>query len=63
MKVNAFLELRMNESDIKLLFILLIWKLLTVDYSPKGSHFHEICVYILSAQLNFGFQNWKTSLY
>ena len=46
MKVNNFFELRMNKSEIKLLFMLLIWELWTVDYSPKGIHFHEICVYV-----------------
>ena len=63
MKENNFFGLKMYNSEIKLLFILLIWELLMVNYSPKGIHFHEICVYILSAQLDFGFQNWKASLY
>ena len=46
MKVNAFFELRMNKSEKILLFILLIWKLCTVNHSPKGIHFHEICVFL-----------------
>ena len=32
MKVNNFFELRM------------IWELCMVNHSPKGIHFHEICV-------------------
>ena len=40
MKVNVFFEIRMNKSEIKLLFRLLIWDLCTVD----DIHFHEICV-------------------
>ena len=43
-KVNNAFELWMNKSEIKLLFILLIWELWMVNYSPKGIHFHEICV-------------------
>ena len=43
-KVNNVFELWMNKSEIKLLFILLIWELWMVNYSPKGIHFHEICV-------------------
>ena len=33
MKVNNFFELWMNKSEIKLLFILPIWELRTVNYS------------------------------
>ena len=32
----------MNKIEIKLLLILLIWKLWTVQYSPKGINFHGI---------------------
>ena len=46
MKVNDFYKLRMNKSEIKLLFLLLIWEFWTVDYLQKGIHFHEISVYI-----------------
>ena len=45
MKVNDFFELWMNISEVKLLFILPLWELWMVNYSPKGIHFHEICVY------------------
>ena len=47
MKVNAFFELRMNKSEIKLFFILLIWKLWMVHYPPKveGINFHGILLY------------------
>ena len=47
MKVNAYCELIiiMNKSEIKLLFILLIWKLWMVHYSPKGINFYEILLY------------------
>ena len=45
MKVNAFFELRINKSEIKLLFIL--WKLWMVNFSPKGINFHGI-IYLLS---------------
>ena len=41
MKVNAFFELRMNKPKIKLQFIVLIWELWTVNFSPKGITFHE----------------------
>ena len=40
MKVNAFFELRMNRSEIRLLCLLLIWPLM-VHYSPEGINFHE----------------------
>ena len=33
--MNDFFELRMNKSERKLLFILLIWELRIVNYSPK----------------------------
>ena len=42
MKVNNFFELRMNKSEMKLLFILLIWELWMVNYSSKGIHFYAI---------------------
>ena len=35
MKVKNFFEPWMNKSEIKLLFILLIWELWTANYSPK----------------------------
>lgn len=38
-------ELRINKSEIKLQCILPLWELWTVNHSPKGIHFHEICVY------------------
>ena len=49
MKVNAFFELKMNESEIKLLLILPIWELWMVDYSPKGMNIHEILLYLCEA--------------
>ena len=46
MKVNAFFELRINKSEIKLPFILLILDLWTVHDSPKGIiNFHGILLY------------------
>ena len=47
----------MNKSEIKLLFILLIWELWTVNYSPKGIHFYEICVCMNNAQNPLASQN------
>ena len=53
MEVKNFFELWMNKSEIKLLFILLIWELWTVNYSPKGIHFDEICVYCVKVKFYF----------
>ena len=43
--MNNFFELRMNKSEIKLLFIILILDLWTVNYSPNCIHFHGILLY------------------
>ena len=48
---ECFFELRMNKSEIKLLFILLIWELWMVNYSPKGIHFHEFLRALLDIEV------------